>query len=103
MIKEMAVRLSPQHRRLFKFHHLADPDQPLLLESFTGVDGLSQPFTYELQLICDAPPMPLKSMIGQQVSIEIELVDTAPRFINGYLTHFASLGSMVPWIATARP
>ena len=93
MIIDLVERLSSQHRRLFKFHHLNDPDQPLLLESFTGADGLSQPFTYELQLICDTPQMPLKSMLGQQVSIEIELVDTAPRFINGYLTHFASLGS----------
>jgi len=53
MIIDLVERLSSQHRRLFKFHHLNDPDQPLLLESFTGADGLSQPFTYELQLICD--------------------------------------------------
>ncbi|WP_409315340.1 type VI secretion system tip protein TssI/VgrG [Pseudomonas putida] len=112
MNMDLAERLTPQHRRLFKFHHLADPDQPLLLECFKGVEGLSQPFAYELLLICDGPHLPLKSMIGQQVSIEIELADAAPRFINGYLTRFASLGSdgaldrysaiLSPWLTMLR-
>jgi type VI secretion system secreted protein VgrG len=109
---DLAERLSPQHRRLFKFHHLTDPDQPLLLESFRGTERLSQPFAYELLLICDAPQLPLKSMLGQQVSIEIELADAAPRFINGYLTRFASQGSdgaldhysatLSPWLTMLR-
>jgi type VI secretion system secreted protein VgrG len=112
MIMDLAERLTPQHRRLFKFHHLADPDQPLLLESFRGSEGLSQPFAYELRLICDAPQLPLKSMLGQQISIEIELADAAPRFINGYLTRFASQGSdgaldhygatLSPWLTMLR-
>ncbi|WP_079228600.1 type VI secretion system tip protein TssI/VgrG [Pseudomonas putida] len=112
MIMDLAERLTPQHRRLFKFHHLAEPAQPLLLHSFKGQDGLSRPFAYELLLLSDAPQMPLKSMIGQQVSLEIELADAAPRFINGYLTHFASLGSdgaldrygatLSPWLAMLR-
>lgn len=29
--------LSPQNRRLFKFHNLANPEQQLLLETFKGV------------------------------------------------------------------
>lgn len=112
MIMDLAARLTPQHRRLFKFHHPAELDQPLLLHSFKGQDGLSRPFAYELLLLSDTPQMPLKSMIGQQVSIEIELADAAPRFINGYLTHFASLGSdgaldrygaiLSPWLAMLR-
>ncbi|WP_409260585.1 type VI secretion system tip protein TssI/VgrG [Pseudomonas putida] len=112
MIMDLAARLTPQHRRLFRFHHPAELDQPLLLQSFKGQDGLSRPFAYELLLLSDTPQMPLKSMIGQQVSIEIELADAAPRFINGYLTHFASLGSdgaldrygatLSPWLAMLR-
>ncbi|WP_085693706.1 type VI secretion system Vgr family protein [Pseudomonas sp. R11(2017)] len=112
MIMDLAARLTPQHRRLFQFHHPAELDQPLLLQSFKGQDGLSRPFAYELLLLSDTPQMPLKSMIGQQVSIEIELADAAPRFINGYLTHFASLGSdgaldrygatLSPWLAMLR-
>jgi type VI secretion system secreted protein VgrG len=56
------------------------------VEVCAGVETLSQPFACELRLICDTPQLPLKSMLGQQVSIEIELADAAPRFINGYLT-----------------
>jgi len=93
MIMDLAGRPSPQHHRLFKFHTLADPEQQLMLESFHGFDGLSQAFSYELLLISDQPQMQLKSMIGQQVNLEIELADAPARFINGYLTRFASLGS----------
>ncbi|EJN38068.1 Rhs element Vgr protein [Pseudomonas sp. GM84] len=93
MIMDLVERLSPQHRRLFKFHHKSNPESGLLLERFNGVEGLSQAFEYELLLFCNSVQMPLKSMIGQQVSLEIELADADPRFINGYLTRFASLGS----------
>jgi len=93
MIMDLVERLAPQHRRLFKFHHQSDPHSGLLLESFKGDEGLSRAFEYELSLICDSARIALKSMIGQQVSIEVELVDAEPRFINGLLTRFASLGS----------
>lgn len=98
--------LAPQHRRLFKFLHPAKPAAGLLLERFKGSDGMSQAFAYELMLISDNAQLPLKSMIGQQVSIEIELADAAPRFINGYLTRFASLGSdgaLNRYSATLKP
>ncbi|MFJ3107052.1 type VI secretion system tip protein TssI/VgrG [Pseudomonas putida] len=107
MIMELAsALLSPQNRRLFKFHNLANPEQELLLETFKGVEGLSRAFNYELLLICEDSGVPLKSMMGQHVSIEIELAKGAPRHITGYLTRFASIGSdggMARYTATLNP
>ncbi|WDY57007.1 type VI secretion system tip protein TssI/VgrG [Pseudomonas sp. PSKL.D1] len=112
MIMDLVAQLTPQHRRLFKFHHPADTGASLLLDSFTGVEALSQAFEYDLLLISSHAQMPLKSMIGQQVCIEIELANAAPRFINGHLTRFASLGSdgavdrygatLSPWLALLK-
>ncbi|MFY0995949.1 type VI secretion system tip protein VgrG, partial [Pseudomonas juntendi] len=74
MIMDLAsALLSPQNRRLFKFHNLANPEQELLLETFKGVEALSRAFNYELLLVCEDSGVPLKSMMGQHVSIEIEL------------------------------
>ncbi|MGJ7549084.1 type VI secretion system tip protein TssI/VgrG [Pseudomonas alloputida] len=107
MIMDLAsALLSPQNRRLFKFHNLANPEQELLLETFKGVEALSRAFNYELLLVCEDSGVPLKSMMGQHVSIEIELAEGGPRYITGYLTRFASIGSdggMARYTATLNP
>lgn len=103
---DLAALLSPQNRRLFKFNNLANPEQQLLLESFKGREALSQAYSFELLLICQDSGVELKSMMGQLVTIEIELADSTPRYIAGYLTRFASTGSdggMARYTATLNP
>ncbi|AJG13351.1 Rhs element Vgr protein [Pseudomonas plecoglossicida] len=56
--------------------------------------------------IAENSGVPLKSMLGQHVSIEIELAEGGPRYITGYLTRFASIGSdggMARYTATLNP
>jgi type VI secretion system secreted protein VgrG len=106
MMMDLAALLSPQNRRLFKFNNLANPEQQLLLESFKGREALSQAYSFELLLICEDSGVELKSMMGQLVTIEIELADSTPRYIAGYLTRFASTGSdggMARYTATLNP
>jgi type VI secretion system secreted protein VgrG len=106
MMMDLAALLSPQNRRLFKFNNLASPEQQLLLESFKGREALSQAYSFELLLICEDSGVELKSMMGQLVTIEIELADSTPRYIAGYLTRFASTGSdggMARYTATLNP
>ena len=106
MMMDLAALLSPQNRRLFKFNNLASPEQQLLLESFKGREALSQAYSFELLLICQDSGVELKSMMGQLVTIEIELADSTPRYIAGYLTRFASTGSdggMARYTATLNP
>ena len=106
MIMDLAALLSPQNRRLFKFHNLANPEQQLLIETFKGMEGLSQAYNFELLLVCEDAGVELKSMMGQLVSIEIELAEGEPRYLTGYLTRFASIGSdggMARYTATLNP
>ncbi|MFJ3468107.1 type VI secretion system tip protein TssI/VgrG [Pseudomonas sp. NPDC090201] len=106
MSMDLAALLSPQNRRLFKFNNLANPEQQLLIESFKGREGLSQAYSFELLLVCEDSGVELKSMMGQLVTIEIELATGAPRYLAGYLTRFASIGSdggMARYTATLNP
>lgn len=106
MLTDLAALLSTQNRRLFKFKNLANPEQELLLESFKGVEGLSRAYNFELLLVCQDSGVELKSMMGQHVVIEIELAEGTPRYIAGYLTRFASIGSdggMARYTATMNP
>jgi type VI secretion system secreted protein VgrG len=103
---DLAALLSPQNRRLFKFKNLANPEQQLLIESFKGREGLSQAYSFELLLVCEDSGVELKSMMGQLVTIEIELATGSPRYLAGYLTRFASIGSdggMARYTATLNP
>ncbi|WP_346830272.1 type VI secretion system tip protein TssI/VgrG [Pseudomonas abietaniphila] len=106
MSMDLAALLSPQNRRLFKFNNLANPEQQLLIESFKGREGLSQAYSFELLLVCEDSGVELKSMMGQLVTIEIELATGSPRYLAGYLTRFASIGSdggMARYTATLNP
>ncbi|ERK99103.1 hypothetical protein O999_13170 [Pseudomonas putida LF54] len=103
MIMDLASALLSPQNRLFKVHNLANPEQQLLLETFKGVEGLSRAFNYELLLVCEDSGVPLKSMMGQHVSIEIELSEGDPRYITGYLTRIASDGGMARYTATLDP
>ncbi|WP_347907336.1 type VI secretion system tip protein TssI/VgrG [Pseudomonas grandcourensis] len=106
MLMDLAAILSPQNRRLFKFKNLANPEQQLLLESFKGTEGLSRAYNFELLLVCQDSDVELKSMMGQHVVLEIELADASPRYLAGYLTRFASIGSdggMARYTATLNP
>jgi len=106
MSMDLAALLSPQNRRLFKFNNLANPEQQLLIESFNGREGLSQAYSFELLLVCEDSGVELKSMMGQLVTIEIELATGSPRYLAGYLTRFASIGSdggMARYTATLNP
>jgi type VI secretion system secreted protein VgrG len=106
MLMDLAAMLSPQNRRLFKFKNLANPEQQLLLESFKGTEGLSRAYNFELLLVCQDSDVELKSMMGQHVVLEIELADASPRYLAGYLTRFASIGSdggMARYTATLNP
>ncbi|WP_263261073.1 type VI secretion system tip protein VgrG [Pseudomonas sp. RIT-PI-S] len=103
---DLAALLTPQNRRLFKFTNLANPQQQLLIESFKGREALSQAYSFELLLICEDAGVELKSMMGQHVVIEIELSEGPPRYLAGYLTRFASIGSdggMARYTATMNP
>ncbi|UBM24118.1 type VI secretion system tip protein VgrG [Pseudomonas sp. p1(2021b)] len=84
---------SPQHRRLIKLTTPLDGEQALLLERFSGNEGLCTLSGFELWLLSQDACIELKSLIGQPAKLEIELVGGGTRYIHGHITAFSLQGS----------
>jgi type VI secretion system secreted protein VgrG len=79
----------------------------LLLQGFTGQEGISRLFNFQLDLLAERPVEP-KRMIGQPVTIAVKLAEGKSRYFNGFVSRFAFLGAdarfhhyqaeMVPWL-----
>lgn len=96
-------------------HRLLALDTPLgkdvlLLQDLTGHEGLSRLFSYELNLLAyEHSSISFKDIVGQKVTITIQLPDGAPRYINGYVSRFTQgdtddrmfthyRAEVVPWL-----
>jgi len=79
----------------------------LLLQGFSGVEGLSRPFKYNLTLLAEDPSISFSSIVGQRVTITLKGA-RGDRFINGYVSRFGQAGAdrhfthyhaeVVPWL-----
>lgn len=97
---------APQNRRLIKLTTPFRDDQTLLLEHFSGHEGLSTLFSFELSLISQDARLELKSLIGQPARLDIELADCGVRPVHGHITQFNLLGSdggLARYSATLSP
>ncbi|WP_422418955.1 type VI secretion system tip protein TssI/VgrG [Pseudomonas sp. GZD-222] len=94
MLTDLLSMLSPQNRRLFKLNTFAQGNEEhLLLENFSGGEGLSRLFQLDLSLLSQRADVKLKSLIGRPATVEIELADGSQRYINGYINRFSTQGS----------
>ena len=75
-------------------HRLYAIDTPLgkdvlLLQEITGYEGISHLFSYDLDLLAyDNDSISFDDIVGQKVSIKIQLPDGSPRYISGYVSRF---------------
>ncbi|HXJ88530.1 MAG TPA: type VI secretion system tip protein TssI/VgrG [Candidatus Binatia bacterium] len=75
-------------------HRLLAIDTPLgkdvlLLQEITGFEGISRLFSYDLDLLAyDNDSISFKDIVGQKVSIKLQLPDGSPRYISGYVSRF---------------
>ena len=61
----------------------------LLLQEISGHEGISRLFSYELDLLAyDNDSISFEDIVGQNVTITIQLPDGTPRYINGYVSRF---------------
>ena len=61
----------------------------LLLQDLAGQEGISRLFYFELNLLAyNNSDISFKSIVGQKVTITIQLPDGTPRYINGYISRF---------------
>jgi len=82
----------------------------LVLESLSGSEGLSQPFQFELSLVSNQTDIPFDKIVGQRVSLKLDLVDGLPmhRYVNGFVARFRQersdklytyyTATVVPWL-----
>jgi type VI secretion system secreted protein VgrG len=75
-------------------HRLLALDTPLgtdvlLLQDLTGHEGISRLFSFELNLLAyENPSISFKDIVGQKVTITLQLPDGTPRYVNGYVSRF---------------
>lgn len=85
----------------------------LLLESFTGAEGVSSPFEFRLRFLSEDPQLDLAGMLQGPVAVAMRLADSSEKFFHGKFNHLvqkdcgedrltAYEGTMVPslWFLT---
>jgi type VI secretion system secreted protein VgrG len=60
----------------------------LLLTGFSGSEGISMPFSFELSLASENTNINPRDIIGQNVTVSIGLADDERRYINGIICRF---------------
>ena len=80
----------------------------LLLQGFSGHEGISRLFSFHLDLLSLKDSISFKGIVGQNVTIEIRLANNSLRYLNGFVSRFAQSGSeerfthyqmeVVPWL-----
>src|SRR5664280_2688028 len=80
----------------------------LLLQDFSGHEGISRLFSFHLDLLSLKDSISFKDIVGQNVTIEIRLANNGLRYFNGFVSRFAQSGSdvrfthyqmeVVPWL-----
>ncbi|MET0391437.1 MAG: type VI secretion system tip protein TssI/VgrG, partial [Polyangiales bacterium] len=78
----------------------------LMLQSFSGAEELGRPFNYELVLLSTDTGIQANKLLGENVTIELELEGDKVRYFNGVITRFArgaGLGRYALYRATMNP
>jgi type VI secretion system secreted protein VgrG len=83
-------------------------DDVLVLRSFQAQEAISKLFSFELDLVSEEFSINYDDIVGQVVTIRINLADGSSRYWNGYVSCFVQAGrdnnvavyhaTMVPWL-----
>jgi type VI secretion system secreted protein VgrG len=67
----------------------------LLLETLTGTEALSEPFRFELGLFAQpGTPIDFERLLGQSVTVRIDVPAGGTRFVNGIISRFTQGGEV---------
>ncbi|MCA8031018.1 type VI secretion system Vgr family protein [Burkholderia cepacia] len=99
-----------QSNRLFTIQTPMKGRSDLVLVDFQGTEGLSQNFEFHVRLASQDSNIELKKLIGQPVTITLQLTDalasSEERYFHGYVANFSHLdhdGSFTVYSATIVP
>ena len=65
----------------------------LLLQGFSGHEGISRLFNFKLDLLSEEASIPFDGIVGQPVTMTIVLAEGDERYINGFVSRFAQINS----------
>ncbi len=80
-----------EHRRFAVVSPL-DPDV-LLLRRMTGTEGLGRLFRYELDLLSESHTLDPAELIGEHMSVRVDVRGGAQRYFDGIISQFSYAGS----------
>jgi type VI secretion system secreted protein VgrG len=97
-----------QENRFIAIHTSLGEDA-LLLQGFTGQEGISRLFSFDAHLLSENDSISFAEIVGQRVTITVALPDSGEeRYINGFVSRFAQSGDhgrlssyraeIVPWL-----
>ena len=81
-------------------------EDTLLFRRMTGVEELGRLFRYDLELLSEDPAIVLHDVLGQSVTVRLNLAGDETRHFNGYVTDFSQVGALrnyTVYRATLRP
>ncbi len=67
-------------------------DDKLFLASFDGTERISQPFSYQLDLLAEDPGLDFAKLIGKPIGLEVAFGEGDPRFFHGIVSRLAQGG-----------
>ena len=80
----------------------------LLLKSMTGSEQLGRLSQYELSVLSPEESVNIDDILGQNITVELEVAEDQTRYFNGYVSRFAQTGrskkhvtyqvTVVPWL-----
>ena len=83
--------LFTQAQRLIAVDTPLGTDQ-LLLRSFSGAEGISKLFHFQLDMLSEDFNISFDDIVGQKVTISVKLADVlSERYFNSYVSRFSQL------------
>ncbi|MHC4248398.1 MAG: type VI secretion system Vgr family protein [Planctomycetota bacterium] len=71
-----------------------------------GREELGRPFRYELTMLSDDPVVPFEEVVGQRITLQLDIANADPRYFDGYVTSFVQeelVGKLHVYRATLEP
>ncbi len=93
-----------ENRKIRVFTSL--PENTLLFYQMLGMERLSQAFEYHLELISENAGINPESLLGESLTVDLELEDGSRRYFNGLVSrfgHYGKLGNYHYYRAEVRP
>jgi type VI secretion system secreted protein VgrG len=81
-------------------------DDVLLFHRMTATEALGRLFQFDLELLSKDPNIKFEDLLGQNVTVQLELPQDKTRYFNGFVSRFSltgSLGDLSTYNATVHP